>query len=157
MFDFYSWYFALSFPAQVALGAAALAVAVLAIVLAVYVIKYVILALIWLVKAAVRAVSWVIGEIAGKHIHLTFGTAKQVEKSPFEVTAPTCYPPPATETATPATQSAGDAEIPHYCPHCGARVGPRVLARLTLGQTSFCPNCGSPVGGESGEFSAQTA
>jgi hypothetical protein len=141
-FDFTSWYSSLPFPAQVGVGIAGLMIAILAIILAVYIIKYTILAVYYIIKGIVKGTVWIIKKIFGLPRTKAVAQVNPVEQSPFTAKTPATLGQYNVTASVPAA-------APRFCAHCGARVDTNVLARVAEGQATFCANCGSPLAPES--------
>ncbi len=135
-FNFGDWYFSLPFPAQIALAAGGIAVAILAIILAVYLIKWTILAIVYLIKGIIKAIKWGAKQIKQAVNAPCCPAATAQEKDPFAKKIPVAGPAPI-RAKTP-----GDA-IPRFCAQCGTILDENIRTRLGTGQSAFCAQCGT--------------
>lgn len=148
MFNFVDWYLGLPLPAQIAVVAGGIAVAILAIILAVYLIKWTILAIIYLIKGIVKAIKW-----GGKKIKEAANapccppTGVQ-EKDPFAEKGPVASPAPIRAKTPEPSISVKVPEsdnVPRFCAQCGTPLDANIRTRLATGQSAFCAQCGTPL------------
>jgi hypothetical protein len=150
-FDFVNWYFSLPFPAQIAVVAGGIAVAILGIILAVYIIKWTILAIIYLIKGMVNAIKWGVKKVTESLNAPCCAPATVQEKDPFAKKNPVAGPVPLPATTPapaqePVAVSSSDADkVPRFCANCGTPLAVNIQNRLITGQSAFCPQCGTSV------------
>lgn len=134
--SWYNWWFGLALPAQIALVALGITIAVLAIIAAVYIIKYLIIALIWIVKRIAKGLAWVFRKIVGVFSGGNRYDVNQVRQSPYMIRTAV-----SSQVAIPVAPPANS----RFCLQCGAQVGAKVQVLLFQGQDAFCSNCGAHI------------
>ncbi len=154
MFNFVDWYVSLPFPAQIAVVAGGIAVAILSIILTVYIIKWTILAIIWIIKGMVKAIKWGVKKVTEGTSTPCCAPATAQEKDPFTQKVPvadptpahvkTPAPAPAPTVANPEPVNEGET-VPRFCAHCGTPLAANIRTRLGTGQSAFCPQCGTAL------------
>ncbi len=136
--DFVGWYLNLPLPAQIALVVGGIAVAILAIILAAYLIKWIFMALIYLIKGIIKSVKWGVKQVKDAAKAPYQSPASVQEKDPFTNKLPVAPLAPI-RTKTP------DDTLPRFCPRCGTPLEANVRTRLGSGQSAFCSQCGASL------------
>lgn len=143
MFDFVTWYLSLPLPAQIAVIAGGIAIAILAIILVVYLIKWTILAIIYLIKGIIKAIKWGVKQIKEATKAQCCVPPSTQEKDPFTEKTPVASPAPIHEKTPGET-------VPRFCAQCGVSLDANIRTRLGSGQSAFCSQCGTSLSEERG-------
>lgn len=122
---------------QIALVAGGLALAVVCVVATYYILKYLVLLVYHLLRAAYKGVSWGVKKARGNPGVGPEG--KPARADPVPASAPEAHAPRVQGARARVVEQA----VPRFCGECGHAFSEASVACLIAGQTIYCEECGS--------------